>query len=57
MQPRVAEATVNFLSSSNSDLIFLFLIHEGEFLVWLPWGSSPGSVWASESWAALLQDA
>lgn len=57
MQPRVAEATVNFLSSSDSDLIFLFLIHEGEFLVWLPWSSRPGSVWASESWAALLQDA
>lgn len=43
-----------FCPASYSDLIFLFLIHEGELLVWLSWGSGPGPVWASQGWAALL---
>lgn len=55
--PELWKLLSTFCPASNSDLVFLFLIHEGEFLVWLPWGSSPHPVWASESWAALLKDA
>lgn len=33
-----------FCPASHSDLVFLFFIHEGELLVWLPWGSGLGPV-------------
>lgn len=55
--PELWKLLSTFCPASNSDLVFLLLIHEGEFLVWLPRGSSRRPVWPSKSWAALLKDA